>query len=149
MFCLSKVLSAPIGSMLVGPKEFIEYGRRIRKALGGGMRQVGVIAAAGLLALTRMTGRLAEDHRRARRLAEALSALPGIVLNPAEVETNIIIFKFEHPGLTVPSLLSELEKRGIRALAAPGGVGIRMVTHKDVDDADVDAAIGAFRDILG
>ena len=149
MFCLSKGLSAPIGSMLVGPKEFIEYGRRIRKALGGGMRQVGVIAAAGRLALTRMTGRLAEDHRRARRLAEALSALPGIVLNPAEVETNIIIFKFEHPELTVPGLLSELEKRGIRALAAPGGVGIRMVTHKDVDDADVDAAIGAFRDILG
>ena len=141
-------LSAPIGSMLVGPKAFIDYGRRLRKALGGGMRQVGVIAAAGLLALTEMTKRLADDHARAKRLARAISALPGVVLDPFEVETNIIIFGFEHPKLTVSDLLGELEKQGIRALAAPGGLGIRMVTHKDVGDADVDAAIGAFREIL-
>ncbi len=148
MFCLSKGLSAPIGSMLVGPQSFIDFGRRIRKALGGGMRQVGVIAAAGLLALTEMTKRLGQDHLRAKRLTEAISVLPGVEINPAEVETNIIIFGFEHPKLSVPGMVAELEKRGIRVLAAPGGIGIRMVTHKDVGDADVDAAIAAFKDIL-
>jgi len=148
MFCLSKGLSAPIGSMLVGPKDFIDYGRRLRKALGGGMRQVGVIAAAGLLALTEMTGRLAEDHIRAKRLARAISELPGVKIDPAEVETNILIFGFEHPKFSIPDFLGELNKRGLWALAAPGGIGIRMVTHKDVDDADVDRAIDAFREIL-
>jgi len=148
MFCLSKGLSAPIGSMLVGPQSFIDYGRRIRKALGGGMRQVGIIAAAGLLALTEMTKRLGQDHLRAKRLAEAISVLPGVQIDPAEVETNIIIFGFEHPKLSVPVMVAELEKRGIRSLAAPGGIGIRMVTHKDVGDADVDAAIAVFKDIL-
>jgi threonine aldolase len=148
MFCLSKGLSAPIGSMLVGPKGFIDYGRRVRKALGGGMRQVGVIAAAGLVALTEMTGRLAEDHARAKRLAREISALPGVKIDAAEIETNIIIFGFEHPKFTVPEFLGELNKRGIGALAAPGGIGIRMVTHKDVGDADVDRAVEAFREIL-
>ena len=148
MFCLSKGLSAPIGSMLAGPKDFMEYGRRLRKALGGGMRQVGVIAAAGLLALTEMTGRLADDHVRAKRLARGIALFEGVKINPDEVETNIIIFGFEHPKYSVPDFLVELNKRGIRALAAPGGIGIRMVTHKDVDDDDVDQAIGAFREIL-
>jgi threonine aldolase len=148
MFCLSKGLSAPIGSMLVGPKGFIDYGRRVRKALGGGMRQVGVIAAAGLIALNEMTERLAEDHARAKRLARAISVLPGVMIDPAEVETNIIIFGFEHPRLAVLDFLGELNKRGIAALAAPGGIGIRMVTHNDVGDADVDRAVAAFREIL-
>lgn len=148
MFCLSKGLSAPIGSMLVGPAGFIEYGRRIRKALGGGMRQVGVIAAAGLIALTEMTARLGEDHRRAKTLARGIAAFPGVALDPASIETNIIIFGFEHPKFTVPAFLGELQKRGVRALSAPGGVGIRMVTHKDVDDADVDRALAAFKEIL-
>lgn len=148
MFCLSKGLSAPVGSLLVGPRDFIAYGRRLRKALGGGMRQVGVIAAAGLLALTEMTGRLAEDHARARRLAEAISVLPGIVIDPADVQTNILIFGVEHPGFAASALLGEMEQRGVRALAAPGGYGIRMVTHKDVGDEDVDRAIAAFREIL-
>jgi threonine aldolase len=149
MFCLSKGLSAPIGSMLVGPQGFIDYGRRIRKALGGGMRQVGVIAAAGLLAMTEMVARLGDDHARARRLAEAVSVLPGVKIDPAEVETNIIIFGFEHPKYSVPAFLQELKERGILALAAPGGIGIRMVTHKDVGDEDVDRAADAFRAILG
>jgi threonine aldolase len=148
MFCLSKGLSAPIGSMLVGPKDFIDYGRRIRKALGGGMRQVGVIAAAGLIALTEMTARLGEDHRRAKTLARGIAVFPGVKLDPASIETNIIIFGFEHPKFTVPAFLGELQKRGVLALSAPGGVGIRMVTHKDVDDADVDRAIAAFKEIL-
>jgi threonine aldolase len=146
MFCLSKGLSAPVGSMLVGPREFIDYGRRIRKALGGGMRQVGVLAAAGLIALRDMPARLADDHRRAAALAEAIAGLPGIVLDPAEVETNIILFRFSHPRLAIPDLLLELQNRGVRALAVPGGV--RLVTHKDVDDADVVRAAAAFKDIL-
>jgi len=148
MFCLSKGLSAPIGSMLVGPRAFIDYGRRIRKALGGGMRQVGIIAAAGLIALTEMTGRLGDDHRRAKTLARGIASFHGVEIDPASVETNIIIFGFEHPKLSAPALLAELAARGVLALAAPGGSGIRMVTHKDVDDADVDRAIGAFRAIL-
>ncbi|MBM3293599.1 MAG: aminotransferase class I/II-fold pyridoxal phosphate-dependent enzyme [Candidatus Aminicenantes bacterium] len=148
MFCLSKGLGAPIGSMLAGPTDFIDYGRRIRKALGGGMRQVGVIAAAGLLALTEMVGRLVEDHRRAERLAEAIAAFPGVKIDPADVQTNILIFGFEHPRLTIPAFLGGLRERGVLALAAPGDVGIRMVTHKDVDDEDVEQAVKAFRGLL-
>lgn len=146
MFCLSKGLAAPVGSMLVGPKDFIEFGRRVRKALGGGMRQVGVLAAAGLVALNDMTGRLAEDHRRARMLAQAIAPLPGIILDPLEVETNIIIFGFQHARLAVSDLLLELRARNVWALPVSGGV--RLVTHKDVGDADVDRAVKAFREIL-
>jgi len=146
MFCLSKGLSAPVGSMLVGPRDFVAYGRRIRKALGGGMRQVGVLAAAGLLALTKMPARLHEDHERARRLANALAGLPGIKIDPADVETNIVIFDVDHPRLSVPALLERMKEKGVWALSV--GVGIRMVTHKDVGDADVDRAIAAFREIL-
>ncbi len=146
MFCLSKGLSAPVGSMLVGPRDFIDYARRIRKALGGGMRQAGILAAAGLVALKDMTGRLAEDHRRAKRLAEGIADLPGITLNPAEVETNIVIFYFRHPKLGIPELVSALKARGVWVLAVFGGV--RLVTHKDVDDADVDRAVSAFRELL-
>jgi threonine aldolase len=146
MFCLSKGLSAPVGSMLVGRKDFIEYGRRIRKALGGGMRQVGILAAAGLVSLSEMVERLRKDHVRAKKLAESISGLPGIVLSPENIETNIIIFGWNHPRISVSDFLSELKKRGILALATAGG--IRFVTHKDVDDRDVDRAVSAFREIL-
>jgi len=146
MFCLSKGLSAPVGSMLVGPRDFIDYGRRIRKALGGGMRQVGILAAAGIVALTEMVDRLKEDHQRAKRLAAAVAGLPGVDLEPAAIETNIIIFNFSHPRLSGAEFLAELKNRGILALALTGG--IRLVTHKDVDDQDVDRAIAAFREIL-
>jgi threonine aldolase len=112
------------------------------------MRQVGVIAAAGLIALTEMTGRLGDDHRRAKDLARGIASCPGVEIDPDTVETNIIIFGFEHPKLTVPAFLDELQKREVLALAAPGGSGIRMVTHKDVDDADVDRATGAFKALL-
>jgi len=97
MFCLSKGLCSPVGSMLVSDQATIDYARRLRKALGGGMRQAGVLAACGLISLTRMVDRLKEDHARARKLAEAIHDLPGITLNPAEVETNIIVFYFNHP----------------------------------------------------
>jgi threonine aldolase len=145
-FCLSKGLSAPVGSMLVADGERIEFGRRLRKALGGGMRQVGVLAAPGILALTEMPARLAEDHARARKLAEGISRLPGVRIDPAAVETDIVIFGFEHPAIPVPDMLARMKDKGVLALAVSGG--IRMVTHKDVGDADVERAIRAFQEIL-
>ncbi|MDH7512610.1 MAG: GntG family PLP-dependent aldolase [Clostridiales bacterium] len=147
MFCLSKGLSAPAGSLLVGSREFIDYGRRVRKALGGGLRQVGVLAAPGIVALTEMTGRLKEDHIRAKNLALSIAGLPGIRLNPEEIETNIVIFGFAHPKITIPEFLSRLKERRVLALATTGG--IRFVTHKDIDDEDIDRALAAFSEILG
>ncbi len=145
-FCLSKGLSAPVGSMLAGPKERIEFGRRLRKALGGGMRQVGVLAAPGLIALTEMVDRLKDDHVRAKRLARGISGLPGVTIDPETVETDILIFGFEHPRLSCQDMLEKMKEKGILALAVSGG--IRMVTHKDVGDEDVERAIKAFREIL-
>jgi threonine aldolase len=146
MFCLSKGLAAPVGSMLAGPRKFVDYARRIRKALGGGMRQVGVLAAPGIIALTEMTGRLGQDHARAKKLASAISVLPGVRLNLADVETNIIIFDLAHPRVSIAQFLDGLQKRRVLALAPFGGV--RMVTHKDIDDEDVERAIAACREIL-
>ncbi len=146
MFCLSKGLSAPVGSMLVGPKDFIDYARRVRKALGGGMRQVGVLAAPGIVALTEMVDRLEDDHARAKRLASSIAGLPGIDLKPELIQTNIIIFGFNHPRLSIPEFLAKLKNNKILALATTGG--IRFVTHKDVDDADIEKAIQAFKKIL-
>jgi len=145
-FCLSKGLAAPVGSMLVANRERIEFGRRLRKALGGGMRQAGVLAAPGIIALTEMVERLKDDHTRAKTLAKGISGLPGIKIDPATVETDIIIFGFEHPTITVPAMLEKMKEKGILALAVSGG--IRMVTHKDVGDEDVDRAVRAFREIL-
>jgi threonine aldolase len=147
MFCLSKGLSAPVGSMLVASRERIEFGRRLRKALGGGMRQVGVLAAPGIIALTEMVGRLKDDHARARKLAQGISGWPGITLNPEAVQTNILIFGFDHPTITVPAMIEKMKDKGILALAVSGG--IRMVTHKDVGDDDVDRAVKGFKEILG
>ncbi|GAI36088.1 unnamed protein product, partial [marine sediment metagenome] len=145
-FCLSKGLSAPAGSVLLGPKDFIIYGRRIRKALGGGMRQVGVLAAPGIVALTQMRDRLPEDNARAKRLAEKIADLPGITLDPGLVDTNIIIFGFDHPRYTIPEVLSELREEKVLALATTGG--IRFVTHKDVGDKDLERAVKAFQKLL-
>jgi len=146
MFCLSKGLAAPVGSMLTGPQEFIDQAQRVRKALGGGMRQVGVLAAPGIVALTEMRDRLKEDHLRAKRLATAIAEMPAIVLNPDFIQTNIVIFGFNHPRLTIPEFLAELKKRGVLALPTTGG--IRFVTHKDIDDNDIERAVSAFEEIL-
>jgi threonine aldolase len=146
MFCLSKGLSAPVGSMLVAGQERIEFGRRLRKALGGGMRQVGVLAAPGIIALTEMPGRLKDDHVRAKKLAQGIHELPGIKIDPETVQTNILIFEFDHPAISVSTMLEKMKEKGILALAVSGG--IRMVTHKDVGDEDVDRAIRAFKEIL-
>jgi len=147
MFCLSKGLSAPVGSVLVGPRAFIQHARRVRKALGGGMRQVGILAAAGIVALTEMVDRLKEDHERAKALALAISDLPGITLNPDHVETDIIIFGFNHPEMSIPKFLEELKQRHILAQST-SFQRIRLVTHKDIDDEDVERAISVFREIL-
>ncbi|MBS3818740.1 aminotransferase class I/II-fold pyridoxal phosphate-dependent enzyme [bacterium] len=146
MFCLSKGLSAPVGSLLTGPRSFIQMARRVRKALGGGMRQVGVLAASGIVALQEMVERLEEDHARAQRLAQAIADLPGIILAPQNIQTNIIIFGFDHPQLNIPQFLEQLKNRGILALPTTGG--IRFVLHKDIDDQDVNRTISAFKEIL-
>ncbi len=140
MFCLSKGLACPIGSVLCGPREFIAEARTVRQVLGGGMRQVGVIAAAGLVGLDSMVERLADDHRRARRLAEGLAEIPGVVLDPARVETNIVIFGLEEHR--APDFARRLEERGVRCLPVEPA-RIRMVTHYQVDDVGVERALEA------
>ncbi|UCC41183.1 MAG: aminotransferase class I/II-fold pyridoxal phosphate-dependent enzyme [Candidatus Aminicenantes bacterium] len=147
MFCLSKGLSAPVGSVLTGPKDFVDYARRIRKALGGGMRQVGVLAAPGIVALTEMVDRLKEDHIRAKKLALTIQDLPGIDLNPDHIDTNIVIFGFKHPEISIPDFLEKLKERGILALATTGE-RIRFITHKDIDDKNLEKAISGFQEIL-
>lgn len=146
MFCLSKGLSAPVGSVLTGPKNFIDHARRVRKALGGGMRQVGVLAAPGIVALTEMVDRLKDDHQRAKKLALAIAEMPGVKLNPDHIQTNIIIFDLDHPRLSIPEFLSELKKKGVLALAVRGG--IRFVIHKDIGDEDIEKAISVIKDLL-
>lgn len=131
MFCLSKGLCAPVGSVLVGTREHIDKARIFRKALGGGMRQVGVLAAAGLVALEKMTERLAEDHANAKLIAESLASVPGISVDLAGVQTNIVIFKL-NGARSAMDVVDGLKRRGILC----GNVGVdavRLVTHHDLD----------------
>jgi threonine aldolase len=147
MFCLSKGLGAPVGSMLVGSREFIEKARIYRKLFGGGMRQVGVLAAAGLIALEESPKRLHLDHENARYLAEGLSRMKGLSINPHKVVTNILVLGVEATGRTAAEISAELAKRKI--LANPmAKYSIRMVTHCDVDRAGIDRALAAMREIL-
>ncbi len=131
MFCLSKGLGAPVGSMLVGSADLMERGRIYRKALGGGMRQAGVLAAAGLIALEKMPARLHEDHANAKLLAEGLSRIEGASIDVNAVETNIVIFKLTN-GQSAADLVKRLKARGI-LISAVGPDTIRLVTHNDVD----------------
>jgi threonine aldolase len=144
-FCLSKGLGAPVGSVVCGERAFVERARRVRKMVGGGMRQVGVLAAAGIVALEQMVDRLAEDHALARRLAEGLARLPGIAIDPGTVQTNIVIFRVDRAGG-----VGELVAGGLARKVKVHQIGphaIRCVTHKDVDAEDVDRALDAFREI--
>ena len=146
MTCFSKGLRAPVGSAVSGSKDFIAEARRVRKLFGGGMRQAGVIAAAALVALEEERSRLPEDHARATKLAAGLAGLRGIHIDPAAVETNIVRFSLEGAWGTSASLLSKLSARGV--LAGDGGPdAIRMVTHADVNDIDVERALRAFGEI--
>ena len=136
-FCLSKGLGAPIGSMIVGSREFIERCRVIRKMLGGGMRQVGVIAAAGLVALEEGPKRLQIDHDNAKFLAEGLAKIPRIRINPEKVQTNIVIYDVGETGLAAKPFLEKLAQR--KVLGGPVDARrIRMVTHLDVDRGDIE-----------
>jgi len=149
MFCLSKGLSAPVGSMLCGTKEFIKEALKIRKMLGGGMRQVGVLAAAGLLSLSEMTTRLADDHKTARRLAEGLNEINGIDVDLKAVQTNIIFLKF-NPGSEKHATYfgAELkEKYGVLCGVKNPGL-IRMITHRQISEADVDYVLDSARKIM-
>jgi threonine aldolase len=152
MFCLSKGLAAPVGSMLVGSRELVTEARRVRKLFGGGMRQVGVLAAAGLVALEQMVGRLHEDHERAHRLASALAEIPGVVLDPSLIATNILVFRLEPvalPGDVAPAarFVAGLSERGVLC-GAFSDHEVRMVTHCDVDDVGIEEAITAARATL-
>lgn len=145
-FCLSKGLSAPVGSLICGPAAFIAEVRRMRKVLGGGMRQAGVLAAAGIVALETMPQRLADDHRRARRLAEGLAALPGIKVTPAP--TNIVYFELD-PSLPVNAILlsEKLKARGILIMTRDA-YRLRAVTHHWISDADIETTLQAIEEIL-
>lgn len=142
---LSKGLAAPIGGLVAGDSGFIAMARRMRKMLGGGMRQAGMIAAAGIVALHEMEDRLARDHGRAQQLAHGLAALPGIVLNPTSVQTNLVVFKLldAQPGW----FLQSMRERGV-LLGEIGNQNLRMVTHCDISPADIDTALAKTREVL-
>ena len=147
-FCLSKGLCAPVGSVLCGSAEFIHKARRIRKHLGGGMRQAGIIAAAGIVALETMVDRLADDHIRARSLAHGLNDIPGIKLNPAIPDTNMVFFDLaDSIKLSTQQIEKKLEEHGILAHAS-GPRRFRLVTHYWIDDAGVEKTIAALKEIL-
>ncbi len=146
-FCLSKGLGAPVGSMIVGSREFIERCRSIRKMLGGGMRQAGVLAAAGLIALEKGPKRLQVDHDHAKLLATGLAAIPGITLNPAKVQTNIVIFNLKTSGWSSSDFLQTLAKRDVLAVPVDNE-RVRMVTHLDVDRNDVEKAAAAVQEVF-
>jgi threonine aldolase len=139
MVAFSKGLGAPVGSAVAGSESFAREARRVRKLFGGGMRQVGVLAAAAILSLENR-GRLSQDHARAKRLATAIAGLPGIRLDPGSVETNIVIFEVSD----APSFIASLKEQGVLA-AGVSRTAVRLVTHLDVDDQGVDRAIDAIR----
>ena len=146
MITLSKGLGAPAGSILLGTKEFITEARIWRKRLGGGMRQIGILAAAGLIALEEGPKRLHEDHANARFLADGLAEIPGIAIDVEKVVTNIVIFNISGTGKTSAEIVSELEENGI--LATGFGSLIRMVTHLDLSVNDIETTAKALRLIL-
>lgn len=146
MFCLSKGLGAPVGSMLVGSRAMMERARSLRKALGGGMRQAGVLAAAGLIALEQMPERLGEDHANARLMAERLAIMPSVEIDLGAVQTNIVIFSL-HAGGDAAHFVAELKKEGILA-SAIGPDRVRLVTHMDVSLADCEQAASVMERLL-
>ncbi len=145
MFCLSKGLAAPVGSILAGSEEFVKEARYVRKYLGGGMRQVGIIASAGIFALENMVDRLEEDHVRAKKLVEQIADLKEITVQPEEVETNILMITLN--TMTSGEFLERLAEKKVWALPF-NDTTVRFVTHKDVDDGDVERAVSAIREVV-
>jgi threonine aldolase len=142
-FCLSKGLSAPVGSLVCGSAEFVARARKARKMLGGGMRQAGVIAAAGVVALESMVDRLADDHANARLLAEGIAALPGARIDPERVRTNIVIFDVDD----APAFQRALRKAGVLTTGF-GPTRVRMVTHYGIERPDIEEALARMRDAV-
>lgn len=146
--CLSKGLGAPIGSLVAGSKPFVDRIHRFRKMFGGGMRQVGIIAAAGIYALDHHLERLKEDHQNAKRLAVGLKEFRGVSIDPKHVETNIVIFDITDTGITGSQVAEATKKEGI-LIHALGKTQIRLVTHLDVSNEDIEEAIKAFEKVFG
>lgn len=148
-FCFSKGLAAPVGSILCGDRETIARARRVRKLLGGAMRQAGVLAAAALVGLERMRGRLVEDHRNARALAEGLAELPGVLLDPSTVVTNIVAFEVDPAWMDAGAFQRACAEAGVRVSRYLGNSPrLRAVTHVDVTRADIDAALAVISGVL-
>lgn len=146
-FCLSKGLAAPVGSVICGTSGFIDEARRIRKVLGGGMRQAGILAAAGIVSLTEMVDRLADDHANARKLAVGLAAIDGISIQPELIKSNIVFFKITKKGLTPQELTQRLSARGVR-VGPKEPDQIRAVTNYHVSSGDIDFALEVFAEIF-
>ncbi|MBN1109375.1 MAG: threonine aldolase, partial [Methanomassiliicoccales archaeon] len=146
-FCLSKGLACPVGSVVVGNTEFIERARRNRKMVGGGMRQAGIIAAPGIVGLQRMVGRLKEDHRNARRLAEGLDALPGVKVDLATVETNLVMADIGGTGMDAVTFVRRAGEVGVQIFEF-GTRKVRFVTHNDIGPEDVEEAVARLRRML-
>lgn len=145
--CLSKGLSAPVGSLLIGTKEFIDRARYLRKRIGGGMRQAGVIAAPGLLALTTMVDRLVEDHDNAKRLAAGLAEIKGISIDPAVVETNILLADIRGTGFSNEQFINKLKEVGILSSGFGEGI-IRFVTHREISRQDIEEALHLIKNAM-
>lgn len=146
-FCLSKGLCAPVGSILAGSKEFIKKARKNRKLLGGGMRQAGFLAAAGIIALEKMTKRLGEDHENAKYLGKRLLEIPGIELDLEKIQINMVFFELNRPGFDSRSLVSKLFEKGIKINGEDAGL-FRFVTNNDVTKKDIDFVIDTMKEVL-
>ncbi|SVB04471.1 uncharacterized protein METZ01_LOCUS157325 [marine metagenome] len=146
-FCLSKGLSAPVGSMVCGSAEFIAQARRNRKALGGGMRQAGIIAAAGIRALETMVDRISDDHRNAKKLADGIAEIDGLGINLDTVKTNIVYFSLNRHDIAGEVLVNRMSELGIHFFELSPHT-YRLVTHTDVDENDMDAVLKAFRKVM-
>jgi len=146
-FCLSKALSCPVGSILCGSHEFIEGAHKWRKMVGGGMRQAGVLAAAGLVALDNMVERLADDHSNAKRLAEGLANIQGISVDPTSIQTNIVIFEISESAGNADDVINELANEGV-LVTYPGQQSLRMVTHRHISASDIDEALSRVAKVM-
>jgi len=146
-FCLSKGLSAPVGSLVCGSEDFIREAHRARKVLGGGMRQAGVIAAAGIVALEQMVDRLSEDHANARRLAGGLAQIPGIAIDPSQVQTNIVYFDLEEGAPDASIFCQRLAERGIK-MGDVESRQIRAVTHYGIDTDHIEQALDVVAQVM-
>ena len=146
-FCLSKALSCPVGSVLCGTEEFIGNARRWRKMIGGGMRQAGVLAAAGLVALDTMIERLADDHANARRLAQGLANIEGLSVDPDSIQTNIVIFEIDTSVGSATEVIQALAQAGVKVTPSRDQ-SLRMVTHRHIDGADVDDALARVAQVV-